>query len=122
MAYKILLADDSEDELSALKEILESEGYEVDTAENGLFAIDKAEDKEYDLIITDLVMPVADGIQFLYSLNSIGSEVPVIVITGQNAIENMLSAYQMGALDVLYKPYSIPQLLALMSKVLNTRI
>ena len=122
MSYKILLADDSEDELSALKEILEAEGYEVDTAENGLFAMDKAEDKEYDLIITDLVMPVADGIQFLYSLNSLGSEVPVIVITGQNVIENMLNAFQMGAIDVLYKPYNISQLLELISKVLNSRI
>ncbi|MGE4318703.1 MAG: response regulator [Deferribacterales bacterium] len=122
MAYKILLADDSEDELFALKEILESEGYEVETAENGLFARDKAEETEYDLIVTDLVMPVSDGIHFLYSLNEDGSEVPVIVITGHDQIENMLSAFQMGAIDVLYKPYNVSQLLELIEKVLNKKI
>ena len=122
MAYKILLADDDESEVSALKEILEAEGYDVETAENGLFARDLAEDENFDLILTDLMMPVSDGIQFLYTLNAAGSDVPVIVLTGQNQIDNMLSAFQMGAVDVLYKPYNISQLLELIAKVLNRKI
>jgi DNA-binding NtrC family response regulator len=122
MAYRILLAEDDQQESSALKEILQSEGYFVDTVENGLFAQDKVAEYEYDLIITDLVMPVSDGIQFLYSLNSIGAEIPVIVITGHENIENMLNAYQLGAIDVLYKPYDVSQLLDLAKKVLENRI
>jgi DNA-binding NtrC family response regulator len=77
---------------------------------------------EYDLIITDLVMPVSDGIQFLYSLQTGGHETPVIVMTGHQNIENMLNAYQLGAIDVLYKPYDISQLLDLTKKVLENRI
>lgn len=122
MAYRILLAEDNELEQSALKEIFESEGLIVDTVANGLFALDKVKDFDYHLIITDLVMPVADGIQFLYSLNSLGRDIPVIVITGYDNIENMLSAYQMGAIDVVYKPYDVSMLLDLCRKILENRI
>lgn len=122
MAYRILLAEDNELEQSALKEIFTSEGYVVDTVGNGLFALDKVKDYEYHLIITDLVMPVSDGIQFLYSLSGLGRDIPVIVITGYDNIENMLSAYQMGAIDVLYKPYDVNQLLDLCRKILENRI
>jgi DNA-binding NtrC family response regulator len=122
MAYRLLLAEDNEMELSALKEIFSAEGFLVDTVANGLFALDKVKDNDYDLIITDLVMPVSDGIQFIYSLNSLGREIPVIVITGFDNIENMLSAYQMGAIDVVYKPYNVEKLIDLCRKVLENRL
>ena len=122
MAYRILLAEDNEMELSALKDILTTEGFIVDSVSNGLFAIDKVKDNEYHLIVTDLVMPVSDGIQFLYGLNNLGREIPVIVITGYDNIENMLSAYQMGAIDVVYKPYDVAHLIDLCRKVLKNRI
>lgn len=119
MKHKVLLADDNESELSALKELFEAEGYEVDTAENGLFAREMVKEKEYDLIVTDLVMPVSDGIQFLYSIGDRGRTIPVIVLTGYNRLDNMLNAYQMGAVDILYKPYDVSQLLELCAKVLK---
>ncbi|ADD69123.1 response regulator receiver protein [Denitrovibrio acetiphilus DSM 12809] len=122
MAYRILLAEDNEMEQSALKDIFTSEGYQVDSVSNGLFALDKVKDNEYHLIVTDLVMPVSDGIQFLYSLSSLDREIPVIVLTGYDNIENMLSAYQMGAIDVLYKPYDVDKLLDLCRKILENRI
>ncbi|PLX65869.1 MAG: response regulator [Denitrovibrio sp.] len=94
----------------------------IDTVSNGLFALDKVKDNDYHLIITDLVMPVSDGIQFIYSLNNLGREIPVIVITGYDNIENMLNAYQMGAIDVAYKPYDPEKLLDLCRKILENRI
>lgn len=125
MAYKILLAEDNEMESSALKALFfESEGYDIDTVSNGLFfALDKVKENDYHLIITDLVMPVSDGIQFIYSLNNLGREIPVIVITGYDNIDNMLNAYQMGgAIDVAYKPYNPDKLLDLCRKILENRI
>lgn len=122
MSYRILLAEDNEMESSALSEILRSEGFVVDSVSNGLFALDKVKDNDYHLIVTDLVMPVADGIQFLYSLNSLGREIPVVVITGYDNIDNMLSAYQMGAIDVVYKPYDVNKLIDLCRKILENRI
>lgn len=122
MAYRLLLAEDNEMENSALSEIFTAEGFIVDSVSNGLFALDKVKDNDYHLIITDLVMPVADGIQFLYSLNSLGRDIPVIVITGYDNIENMLSAYQMGAIDVVYKPYDVNNLIDLCRKILENRI
>ena len=122
MAYKILLAEDNEMESTALKGIFEAEGYTLDTVSNGLFALDKVKDNDYHLVITDLVMPVSDGIQFIYSLNNLGREIPVIVLTGFDNIENMLNAYEMGAIDVVYKPYDVNKLLDLCRKVLENRI
>lgn len=122
MAYRILLAEDNELEKSALTELFTAEGFIVDSVTNGLFALDKVKENDYHLIVTDLVMPVSDGIQFIYSLNNLGREIPVIVITGYDNIENMLSAYQMGAIDVVYKPYDIKQLINLCRKVLENRL
>jgi len=122
MAYRILLAEDNEMEQSALSDIFVSEGFVVDSVSNGLFALDKVKDNDYHLIVTDLVMPVSDGIQFLYSLSSLGRDIPVIVITGYDNIENMFSAYQMGAIDVVYKPYDVNKLLDLCRKILENRI
>jgi DNA-binding NtrC family response regulator len=122
MAYRVLLAEDNEMEQSALRDIFTSEGFVVDSVSNGLFALDKVKDNDYHLIVTDLVMPVSDGIQFLYSLSSLDRDIPVIVITGHDNIENMLSAYQMGALDVVYKPYDVNKLIDLCRKVLENRI
>ncbi|MGE4479092.1 MAG: response regulator [Deferribacterales bacterium] len=122
MAYRILLAEDNEMEKSALSDIFTAEGFVVDSVSNGLFALDKVKDNDYHLIVTDLVMPVSDGIQFLYSLSSLGRDIPVIVITGYDNIENMLSAYQMGAIDVVYKPYDVKKLIDLCRKILENRI
>jgi len=122
MAYKVLLAEDNEIEQSALKDLFVSDGYAVDSVSNGLFALDKVKENDYHLIVTDLVMPVSDGIQFLYSLSSLGRDIPVIVLTGYDNIENMLSAYQMGAIDVVYKPYDVNKLLDLCRKILENRI
>jgi len=122
MAYRVLLAEDNEMEQSALSDIFTAEGFVVDSVSNGLFALDKVKDNDYHLIVTDLVMPVSDGIQFLYSLSSLGRDIPVIVITGYDNIENMLSAYQMGAIDVVYKPYDVKKLIDLCRKILENRI
>ncbi|MGD9808049.1 MAG: response regulator [Deferribacterales bacterium] len=116
------MAEDNEMEKSALSDIFTAEGFVVDSVSNGLFALDKVKDNDYHLIVTDLVMPVSDGIQFLYSLSSLGRDIPVIVITGYDNIENMLSAYQMGAIDVVYKPYDVKKLIDLCRKILENRI
>jgi len=120
---RILLAEDNRHDREGLTALLVSNGYQVDTAENGLFALEKLNNNDdYDIIITDLIMPVSDGIKFLHALSKGGCETPVIVITGYENIDNMLSAYQFGAIDVLYKPYDINELLSLIDKVLSDNI
>ena len=115
----ILLVEDDKDESMTLKGILEDEGYRVDTAENGRFALDLMGQNVYDLVLTDLVMPVTDGIKFLHTLSGSDCDVPVVVVTGHEDIENMLSAFHLGAIDVLYKPYDIDELLGLVNKILS---
>jgi DNA-binding NtrC family response regulator len=120
--YKILLIEDNAQERTSLEQLLASQGYQVTTAENGKFALDILTENEFDLILTDLIMPVTDGIKFLHTFSKYDMDIPVIVITGHEDIENMLSAFHLGAIDVLYKPYNIDELLSLVQKVLRQEI
>ncbi|WP_022851312.1 response regulator [Limisalsivibrio acetivorans] len=119
MDKRILLVEDNRDEREGLAKLLEGSGFSVETAENGLFALDKLKEEEFDLVVTDLMMPAADGLQFLHTIRSAGDEMPVIVITGNENIASMLSAFQMGALDVVYKPFNYDTLLETISGVLS---
>ena len=117
MIKKILVAEDNKYEREGLATLLTSENYEVFTVENGRFALEKLQDEEFDLVITDLMMPATDGLQFLHKLRSNGSSMPVIVITGNETLQSMLSAYQLGAVDVLYKPFDFAELLETIKRV-----
>jgi DNA-binding response OmpR family regulator len=117
MIKKILVVEDNKYEREGLAALLISENYEVATVENGRFALEVLKDDEFDLVITDLMMPATDGLQFLYKLRSSGSSVPVIVITGNENMQNMLSAYQLGAIDVIYKPFDFAELVETIKRV-----
>jgi DNA-binding NtrC family response regulator len=119
MKKRILIVEDNRHERDGLAMLLGGEGYFTDTVENGRFALEKLSCEEFDLVITDLMMPATDGLQFLHKLRSNGSSMPVVVITGNENMQNMLSAYQLGALDVLYKPFSFPELLDIIKRVVT---
>ena len=79
---KILIVDDERSIRNSLKEILEMEGYQVDTAENGADATAMAENEKYDAIFCDIKMPGMDGTEVLQKLVEDGVETPVIMISG----------------------------------------
>lgn len=117
---KILLVEDDKHERQGLSALLKQVGHEIEVAENGKFALEVlSEIDNFDIVITDLIMPVTDGLRFLHSVRNSGNDIPVIVITGHENIENMLSAYELGAVDVLYKPYDFNQLKELIKKISN---
>jgi len=110
---KILIIDDERAIRNTLKEILEFEGYTVDTADNGKAGIQTALTGTYDLIYTDIKMPEADGMEVLDTLRqeSATAEIPVVMISGHGNIETAVEAIKKGAFDFIEKPIDLNRLL-----------
>lgn len=110
---KILIAEDSEIQLLALKRILVSEGYEVILARDGAEGLEMARTHRPDLVITDVLMPVMDGYQLCRKIKDdpdIGST-PLILLTQLEEISEVLDGLDSGADNYLTKPYDAGYLL-----------
>ena len=97
--FKILLVDDEKSILLLLRRIVEDEGYAVRTAANGQEALSIGETWPPHIIITDLKMPVMDGMALFKHHKRMESEVDFIVLTAYGAVETAIQAMKMGALD-----------------------
>ncbi len=98
--------DDEPDNSKILRMILEPEGYRVDEAENGEEALEKAQKKQYDLYLLDIVMPGMDGYALCKELKEkCGSDTPYIFVTGKSDPEDIMKGFEMGAVDYLTKPF-----------------
>ncbi|MCJ7509036.1 MAG: sigma 54-interacting transcriptional regulator, partial [candidate division Zixibacteria bacterium] len=117
----ILVVDDKDTVRQMLSKTLQSEGYEVDVAEDGLIALEKAKDKQYDLVLTDLKLPNKDGLEVLAALKDLDPEVAVVVMTAYGTIESAVQAMKMGAFDFLTKPFDTDHLNMLIKRALETR-
>ena len=117
--YSILVVDDEPNYLIVLSELLRDEGYEVFTASDGKEALQRLEELELDLIITDMQMPVVDGLQLLQTVKDINSDLPVIMITAFAEVEKAVKAMQAGAFGYLAKPFSNDELLVNIQKAIK---
>ncbi len=119
----ILVVDDEPDIRTLLKEILEDEGYEVDTAENGEEARRLRRNRRPDLVLLDIWMPGIDGISLLkeWSEEEEGRlSTPVIMISGHGTVETAVEATRLGAYDFIEKPLSLAKLLVTVQRALET--
>lgn len=104
---RILVIDDEPNVRTVLTMLLEDDGYEVITAENGekgIAAIDGGPD--LDLVITDLKMPGADGLALLRHIKQTGRDMPLVMITAYGSIEKAVEAMKSGAADFITKPFN----------------
>ena len=108
----ILVVDDESVIREGLSRILEAGGFAVETAKNGHAAIELLQQKEFDLIITDLKMPGMNGFEVLSAVKVLQPEAAVIMITGFATVETAVEAMKSGAADYLVKPFSFNELLA----------
>jgi DNA-binding NtrC family response regulator len=99
--FRILIAEDDDLNRRNLAELLESVGYEVKAVENGKEAMDQFVNDQYDLVITDLRMPHADGLEVLKFVKELNSENLVILITGYGSVDTAVDAMKMGAFDYI---------------------
>jgi two-component system response regulator PilR (NtrC family) len=102
---RVLVVDDEENIREVLSNYLESMNYEVQTAEDGQDALDKYRKGDFDLIISDLLMPNIDGLELLKRIRNIDKEVIFLMITGYPSIETAVDAIKKGAYDYITKPF-----------------
>ena len=117
----ILVVDDEPVIRVGLSRTLEGSAFVVDTANNGHAAIEMLQQKEYDLIITDLKMPGMSGFEVLGAVKSMQPDVPVIMITGFATVETAVEAMKCGAVDYIVKPFTPDQILEKVTRALEQR-
>ena len=108
---RILVVDDERQILRMLRMALQSSGYEVATAGNGLQALEKIKEQLPDLVITDLAMPEMNGVELTHAIRQ-GGEIPVIVLSVRDTEAMKVRALDAGADDYVTKPFNMPELLA----------
>ena len=118
----ILVVDDEMGIREGCKRALSDEGYAVDTAEDGRTGLNKAKDRDYDLILVDLMMPGMGGMELIKKIHHMDPEIITVVITGNATIETAVEATKLGAYDYLPKPFSPEALAAVVKRGLEKRI
>ena len=119
IAVKVLVVDDEPHLPRVFSKMLESAGYQADTAENGAVALDKLGKDLFDLVISDLAMPVMDGIELLRETKKLDPDIPFIILTGHGTIKSAVTAMGLGADDYITKPVEREELLFIVEKTLK---
>lgn len=109
---RILVAEDDRDMNAILVSRLKKEHYSVDTCFQGEEALDYLAGAEYDVVILDIMMPVLDGLSVLTKIRKEGNQVPVLLLTARDSIEDRVKGLDSGANDYLVKPFALEELLA----------
>jgi len=118
---RVLVVDDDESVRVTTSAILEQEGYEVATADDGREALEMAARSHYDLVLTDLRMEDMDGIALLQELQTRHPNVVTIVLTGYASIESSIDALRQGVYDYLVKPCMVEDLKRTVGRALEHR-
>ena len=116
---RILIVEDEAQMRRGLKDNLEFEGYEVDTAEDGEVCLILAEKKQYDLILLDVMLPKLSGFDVCKRLRSKGFNRPIIMLTAKGEEIDKVLGLELGADDYITKPFSLRELLARVKAVLR---
>ena len=105
MAKKVLVVDDEKLIVKGIRFSLEQDGMEVDCAYDGEEALSMAKEKEYDMILLDLMLPKMDGLEMVRRLREAGSRAYVIILTAYDSFAYAQTAIRLGAVDFLLKPF-----------------
>lgn len=119
---RLLLVDDNRELLEIQSEFLREYGFEVVTAENGIIASELLCDMEFDLIVTDIIMPKKEGMEMISDLRKMRPGLPIIAVSGggrRGATEYLPMARALGAKATLTKPFSPSALLAEVTRLLG---
>ncbi len=112
----LLLVEDKNELRAMLRKALERAGYEVDEAPDGAAAIQKVRARRYLLVITDLKMPGASGLEVLRATKQADATIPVLLLTAYGSVEEAVAAMKEGAFDFLQKPVDLDHLKLLVQR------
>ncbi len=119
--HKILLVDDAKNIILVIRMSLEKAGYKVFTAQDGLTAIQKAQEIEPDLILLDILLPKMNGFLVCEALKDDPKteDIPVIFLSAKSEDTDLKKAKSLGAKDYLVKPIKQKELISSVEKILN---
>jgi DNA-binding NtrC family response regulator len=113
---QILILDDEAIVWKRLKPALEKAGYEVEAFTRSSSAMRRVQEKEFDIVVTDLKMEGIDGMEFLTEVKTRSPKTEVIVITGFATMETAKESFQKGVFDFVAKPFKRGELLEIVKK------
>lgn len=121
---KILIVDDTPENLLIIAKTLEPEGYEMRFSQDGMNALSIAKEVDFDLIVLDIMMPNMDGFEVCRRLKAdpATTHIPVIFITAKTDIESIIKGFNIGGVDYLTKPFNINELRVRVSTHLKLRL
>ncbi len=121
MANRALVIDDDVATLELMKYQLNSEGFDVTTAERGETALKLVGESEFDIILTDLDLPDINGMEMVRRSKAISPETEIIMVTGHDSNENAIEAIKVGAFDFQRKPIEFEELLLKIEKAVERK-
>src|SRR5436189_1618248 len=113
---KILVVEDDAENRAAMVKVLETAEYKVVETDNGQQALDILNEEDIDILVTDLRLPVMDGVELLKRAKALEQDIEVIMITGHGTVEIAVEAIKEGAYDFITKPIKKAQLLRAIEK------
>jgi CheY-like chemotaxis protein len=119
VSQRILVVDDDRSACAAVRRMLTGEGYVVDTADNGISALEAVERQDYDLAILDYQMPGMDGIELCQRIRQMKPEIPAVFVTAYTTINTVFPAVLAGAERVLSKPVDIHELVPVVQELIG---
>ena len=119
MAARILIVEDEAGLVTALRDRLRKEGYEVSVAKDGVAGFDLAATEQFDLILLDLMLPGQSGLTVCQKLRKSGSSVPILMLTARRQTMDKVVGLRTGADDYLTKPFKMAELLARVDALLR---
>lgn len=115
----ILIVDDEVHVRDGLSEILQQEGFYVETAEDGNKALSLSMNKKFDLLISDIKMPEMDGLHLLDEIQKINPQIRVIMVTAFGDVQTYLKSMKLGAHEYINKPIRIAELKRVISTIME---
>jgi two-component system, NtrC family, response regulator AtoC len=109
MKHRILIVEDDAVFVRPLLHVVEAEGYEVRAVQNGEAALDFLRHEDFDLVLTDKLLPKMDGIELVRQIKAGHPEVAVVVMTAHATVESAVEALRLGAVDFLLKPFELTE-------------
>ena len=110
MMFKILIAEDDGELRQLFTHVLNKNGYDVVGVDNGKKALDALVNEYYDLVISDIMMPVMDGYELVRSLREVNKTIPVMMITAKEAFDDMRLGFLSGTDDYMVKPVNVNEM------------
>src|SRR5258708_26372498 len=116
---RLLLIEDENKVVDFVERGLTAERFAVDVARDGAAGLELAQSYDYDLVILDLLLPKLDGTEVLRRIRRANSQIPILVLTASDAVQDKVAHFEAGADDYLTKPFAFAELLVRLKALLR---